>query len=468
MNKTLLIRGLAFILMILSGALAFAEKVSFTSIPDAEAKAPGRVLIAFKAERTGNFLAEPGNVPIEFLRRAGREINKNWQADEKQLEAASVFEEESFGQKDFLKPKKLIELSSGQQKDAKALIDRYSSEADELLQEIKPNDNCILMKMAAETEPIIELLKSLIEKKQSVGRLREDQIFKIQHQVLPMLECSDYLIGAAILSDQGFEARLRIKSLSGRLADPRISHSISIGKFINHDALMFFAQTHPVEDPSELMKSMLEIPQTSTVISMVASAGLDFEKDLLANSARESIFYVNLEPTEDSGLPDLRFVAPVPDIKKLESNLEKLKTLCVQSGIFVKNLEGKTPGVRLSHFMFPQYGVFAALCDEFLVLASTEEKLYEEIDFLRSVKAGKPSSDFPNENLQRFWRINFSDFNLQLQKLLQSPLMADKGVPPIPNLAFLNDLDDMKILTRLEPDRLDLSMLLPIKENKEK
>ncbi|MEW6713089.1 MAG: hypothetical protein AB1403_24935, partial [Candidatus Riflebacteria bacterium] len=456
MNKTSLIRSLAIILMIFSGALAFAEKVSFTSIPDAQASAAGQVLIAFKAERIGKFLAEPGNVPIEFLRRAGREINKNWPADEKHIEAASVFEQEKFGQKDFLKPKRFIELSSGQQKDAKAIIDRYSSEADELLQEIKPDESCILMKMAAETDPIIELLKSLIEKKQNIGRLSEDQIYKIQHQILPMLECSDYLIGAAILSNQGFEARLRIKSLSGRLADPRISHSISIGKFINHDALMVFAQTHPIEDPSEMMKSMLGIPQTLTVISMIASAGLDFEKDLLANSARESIFYVNLEPTEDSGVPDLRFVAPVPDIKKLESNLEKLKTLCVQSGIFVKNLEGKTPGVRLSHFMFPQYGIFAAICDEFLVLASAEENLYDEIDFLRSVKAGKTVSDFSTENLQRFWRINFSNFNLQLQKLLQSPLMADKGVPPIPNLALLDDLDDMKVLTRLEPDRLDL------------
>lgn len=447
------------ILFALISTICPAEKVSVQD---------ETVVIAFSAERRGEFLSEPGNVPIEFLRRAGREINKNWPGDKTQLQAASLFSLKKIAEKDFLRPRPFIDLSADKKKEAAALLDRYASEAESLLDQIKLDDKCFYMRMVAESEPVISLLNSLIENDHENKRISQDQIEKIKYQLLPVLESSNYLIGAAVLSYKGFEAKFRICSLEKKLADPKISHKLSIAKFVNPDSLMVFAQTHPIEDPAQIMAELQKIPQTATVISMVASAGLDFEKDLLSNGARESILYINLEPDGENSVPDIRFVAPVPDVKKLEGNLDKLKTLCMQTGVFIKNLEGKQAGVRLSHFMFPQYGVFTALFDRFLVLATSEQNLLEEIEFLQKAIEGKIDSETVEEGVQRYWRISFEDFNLQLQKLLQSPLMADKGVPPIPNLNLLDDLGALKVLTRLQPDRIDFSIHLPIKENKEK
>lgn len=431
------------------------------------ANSTGKVVIAFSAERTGSFLSEPGNVPIEFLRRAGREINKTWPGDIAQIQAASVFDPAKVSEKDFLKPKPFIDLNAEQKKDAQILLDRYASEAEALLEKVRPDEQCIYMRMVAETTPFVEVLSGMMSSNKSGQKLSADQADKIQNQLLPVLQASDYIIGAAVLSNKGFEARLRICSIEKQLANPKINHSLSIAEFINPSALMVFAQTHPIEDPAKMLADMSKIPQTATVISMVASAGLDFEKDILANSARESVLYINLEPDGENGIPDIRFVAPVPDMKKLESNFDKLKTLCMQTGIFIKTTEGK-PIIRLSHFMLPQYGIFAGTFDRFLILATSDGNLEDEIAFLKKAKKAEVDAESIPSGLQRYWRISFQEFNLQLQKLLQSPLLANKGVPPIPNLNFLDDLEAMKVLTLLQPDKIDFSLFLPIKEMKEK
>lgn len=455
------LRNLRFLPFLFAFCLALttaaAEKVQLGEKP---------VVMAISAERRGNFLLEPGNVPIEFLRRVGREINKNWPAGKASFQAASIFSLAEIKNKDFLKPRPFIDLSSEQKKDAQALLDRYSSEARNLLEEIKPEKNCFYFYLAAETDAFGEALARLAENDQSAGKLKPAQVSKIKDQLLPVLQASDYIIGAAALSSNGFEARLRICSNEKKLANPKIDHSLSVASFLNPSSLMVFAQTHAIEDPAELMKRMQSIPQTATVVSMVASAGLDFEKDILANSAHESILYLNLEPDEESGVPDIRFVAPVPDMQKLKGNLDKFKTLCMQTGIFIK--PGEENFVRLSHFMFPQYGVFAGLFDRFLILASSQRGLEAERDFLKQASEGKAQREEIDQGLQRYWRISFADFNLQLQKLLQSPLLVDKGIPPVPNLNFLDDLEDLLILTRLKPEYIDFSILLPIKEVKEK
>jgi hypothetical protein len=424
------------------------------------------VIMVYQAERKGSFLSEPGNVPIEFLRRVGRALNKTWPIDLANISAASIFEYNKVGKPDFLKPRKLAELNKEQKKTANELLGRYSSDAEELLQEIKPGEKCILMRAAAETEPLVEIFKEISDGKKFPGVIKQDQVYKVKNQLIPLLESSDYIICAAVLSEDGFEARLRIKSLDGKLANPAINHSLTIGKMINPDSLMAFAQTHPIENPAEVMAELMQMPQTESIKNMIASAGMDMEKDLIANGARESILYFNFEPTGEGGIPDVRFIAPIPDVKKLRSNLENLKQLCMQLGIFVKPIEQKFPLVRLSYFLFPQYGVYAGLIDEFLALATSDENLVKEMEFIKAVKSGKAEGEKIDDNLQRYWRVSFEDFNLQLQKFLQSPLMVSKGVPPITNLTMLDDLNDLKILTRLQPSSLDFSVFLPVKESK--
>lgn len=448
--------SLIFILILTAFNTCYAEKAKM------EKSSP--IAVVYSAERKGSFLSEPGNVPFEFLRRIGRGLNKVWPLDKKIISAASIFALEKIGTKDFLKPQLFVNLTAEQKKAAQSILDRFSSDADKLLGEIEPEEKCIFLRAAAETAPLKEIFKNFSENSNLTAKLREDQILKIKNQILPMLEASDYIIAAAVLSKNGFKAKVRIKSLDSKLSNPKINHTLSISKYINPDSLMVFAQTHPIEDPAEVMKGLNTIPQTATVLSAIASAGLDMEKDLIANSARESILYLNFDPTGDGGIPDIRFVAPVPDIEKLESILDKLKNLCVKTGIFVNTIEESFKIVRLSFFMFPQYGIYAGLADEFLTLGTSKENLQKEMNFIKQVKAGKMKGEEIIPDLQRYWRISFEEFNFQLQKFLQSPLMLERGIPPISNLTLLDDLAALTILTKLQPDQIDFSVFLPVKE----
>jgi ribosomal protein S8 len=364
-----------------------------------------------------------------------------------------------------MKPIPFFKLAEQNQKDARQLFEKYANEAISLLDEIPAENEYIIARAVADTRPIENILTKIINGELKQNYFKAEQLQQIKYQLLPILESSDYIIGAAILSNQGFEAKIRINSNDNKLANAKVDHTISIAEFINPDSLMAFAQTHPIEDAAQTMKELNKFPQTASVLSMMKNVGIDMEKDILSNSARESIFYVNLDPTGEGGTPDLRFVAPVPDMKKMTSLLPRLKELCGQTGIFVKPVEDKFNLVRLSYFMFPQYGVYASLFDNFLVLASGQKNLIKEINFLQSVKSQKAQSETVEKNLQKYWRISFDDFNLQLQRFLQSPLMADKGIPPVSNLTLLDNLAHLKILTRLKPDRIEFSIILPIKKS---
>ena len=439
----------------------FLTNCSFAQSADNEEKP---VVMIFQAQRNGDFLSEPGNNPIEFLRRIGRAINKLWPADKAVLKAASVFDAEKLGDDDLLKPVKFSLLNEIQKKEYERLFNRYASDADGLLNEIKPGKKSIFVRFAGETEILSKIFEKFLHNEKFANKIKERQRFKLEHQIIPFLQAADYVTGAMVISLSGLEFRIRAHSIEGNLASPQNKHQLTIGNFINPDSLMAFAQIHPVEDPELIIEQLNTMPQTASLVKTIASAGLDLKKDLISNSARESIFYLNLNPTGENGIPDARFVAPVPDVKQLRENLTKLQNLCSQIGIFVKQFEGKKATIRLSYFMFPQYGIFAGLQDNFLVLATSKENLLKEMDFISEVKDGKNKGEKIQPNLKSYWRIGFEDFNLQLQKFLQSPLMVKQGIPPIPNLTFLNDLNNLKILTRLSPEKLDFTIILPIKE----
>jgi hypothetical protein len=229
---------------------------------------------------------------------------------------------------------------------------------------------------------------------------------------------------------------------------------------------MFFCQTHPVDNQAEAFKQLLALPQSATVINMIASAGLDFEKDILANTARESILYINLEPSGDGGIPDVRFVAPVPDIEKLKDNLDKFKTLCQQTGIFTSPLAGEFPMVKLSYFMLPQAAVYVGLSGKFLVIAASQKNLLNELVHIKNVETSAKAEQAMPEKLKRFWRIRTSDFNLQLQKMLQSPLLISQGIPPITNLTFLDDIEDLILKSRATPATIEFSLEIPLRSVK--
>ncbi|HOI91362.1 MAG TPA: hypothetical protein PLK28_12725 [Candidatus Rifleibacterium sp.] len=441
----------------------FPVRGAETASGTANAGIADQVIMAFQIERIGDFLSEPGNNPYEILRRLGRAINKDWPAGQNDLKAASFFNPAAIGTPDFLKPQSTLYLTTGQKQHTEELLSGYAADFDKLLAECRPASQALVIKMACESKNLKEVLRVMTVNPDAAKKLKPQQLYRIENQIIPMLDASDYLVGAAVISLNGFFGRVNIVSNAGNLGSRQIEHNLTIGDFINEDSLMLFAQTHPIEDPAETMKNIRAVPQSDTIIQMVASAGLDFEKDILANTARESVLYVNLDPTGDGGLPDVRFAAPVPEINKLRENLDKLKTLCMQTGIFTQIMdEDKISLVKLSYFMFPQISVYAGLAENFLVLATGKKNLMKEISHILNVKAGKAKGARAVKDLKRFWKVKFADFNNQLQRFLQSPLLRDKGIPPVSNLKFLEDFGELEIQTKASEKIIEFIADLPI------
>ncbi len=443
--------------------LAFSLLYTVCLAAAGQSKEEKPVVVAFQLERLGGFLAEPGNYQYEALRRLGRAINKDWPVNSTVFKAASVFDADAIATPDFLKPMPATSLTTGQLDHTDELLNGYADNFARLVAECKPASEAIIIKVACESSNMQEIVNQIIKHPKTAGKLQPQQLYRMENQVLPLLQASDYLVGAAVISANGFFGRFNVVSNAGNLGSSNIEHNLTIGDFINENSLMFFAQTHPIEDPGEAMKNIKAVPQSEAVLQMVASAGLDFEKDLLANAARESILYVNLDPTGDGGLPDVRFAAPVPEIDKLRSNLEKLKTLCMQTGIFTQVMEdNKISLVKLSYFMFPQISVYAGLAENFLVLATGRKNLVDEISHILNVKAGKAKGAKIVKDLKRLWKVRFADFNNQLQRFLQSPLLRDKGIPPVSNLKFLEDFSELEIITTAAPKLIEFKLDLPI------
>ncbi|EKD83896.1 MAG: hypothetical protein ACD_39C00384G0001 [uncultured bacterium] len=122
--------------------------------------------------------------------------------------------------------------------------------------------------------------------------------------------------------------------------------------------------------------------------------------------------------------------------------------------------------VKLSYFMLPQAAIYAGLCGRFLVIASSQGNLGKELAHIKEVESGtKDVKPFP-EKLKRFWKIRTSDFNLQLQKLLQSPILASQGLPPITNLTFLEDIEHFVLKSHATPAAIEFALEIPLKAAK--
>lgn len=425
------------------------------------------VVIAYQIDREANFLNEPGNNSIEILRRLGRSLNSQWVSGKVSLLAASLFDAAQLGGPKFLSPQPEIRLSKNQQEAARAMLTKRQAAIEEQVAACHPASEALIIRAVCESENLIKSIKGSFAQsnKQNGNNGKAIALERAEKELMPILEASDFMAGALVVSKNGCYGKIKVFSESGKLGSETIKHDISIGKYINHDALMLFCQTHPIEDPAEAFKKINEVPQSSVVISMIASAGIDFEKDILANTARESVLYINLEPSGDGGIPDIRFVAPVPDIARLRANLDKFKALCQQTGIFVQALTGDFPMVKLSYFMWPQAAIYAGLYDRFLVLASAQTNLAKELKYLKDIDNESQKTSIPVEKVKRYWKIQTRDFNLQLQKLLQSPMLASRGIPPITNLTFLDDIKHFLLTSRASAKTIEFSLEIPIKES---
>lgn len=117
--------------------------------------------------------------------------------------------------------------------------------------------------------------------------------------------------------------------------------------------------------------------------------------------------------------------------------------------------------------MFPNFGVFTGLVDNLLVIATDYDNLIKEMNHVSIIKNTR---NIKTKNTlgqyKKYVRINFEDFNTQLQKLLQSPLLQNKGIPPLPNFSFLNDLTNLTGTFEINSSEAIIRLDIPIKQIK--
>ncbi|MDD3001996.1 MAG: hypothetical protein PHF29_09605 [Candidatus Riflebacteria bacterium] len=424
------------------------------------------VIIAYEIERKGNFLEEPGNNPYEVLRRFGRAINKNQNLESENQISASLFDFKKINQKDFLKPVLENNLSKEQIKAAKELISKYEQDFNLLISENTDEQEAIIVKIAFESKQISELIdNALNESSETKNKLSENEKEQIRLRILPFIENSDYFVGIFSASNNGFFSNMKLVSRNNEFPEAR--NNISISDFVNRDSLAHIVQHHGINDVENNYLELKKIPQTELIELTLSNAGLSLKDDILKNMANESITYINLEPSGSGGLPDIRIVAPIPDIKALKANLPKLKQLCVQTGLFTEIKEEKFTSVKLSFFMFPHIAIYTGLIDNFLIIATGYDNLIKEMNFVNNVQKNKINKDrISLAKYKKYIKINFDNFNTQLQRLLQSPLLQNKGIPPLPNLNFLNDLTNLTGTFEITPSEAVIRIDVPIKQIK--
>ena len=422
-------------------------------------------------EDSSKIIINPGNCPIEILRRFGRVLSKHWPEGKKELKSATILINENFGTPNFVKSISWNNLPKKQQENFDQLLDSHSESLKKLLTEFNSASEAITVKIAMNLPQIKNILNSIINNSNNndsnKNSVVEKEKAKVEDTLLPVLEAINDGCGVFSISENGIFGRANIVSNEAKLKEFIPIKNLTIDEYIDYEPLIILAQTHGVEDPEKVMKHLESIPNMPVIKQMVASAGIDFEKDLIGNYARESILYVNLTPTGEMLIPDVRWVVLVPDMPKLVSILPKLRNLCMQTGIFVNSIVDdslkNTELVKLSHFMLKNYGVFASLVDNFCVLSSTKEGAIAAITHLKNNKKSGKVPDFANCNM--YFRIKTADLNLQLQQFLQSPLIRDKGIPPITNLTFLNDMNNITARTIMTDNKLEVILDIPFIKN---
>lgn len=418
------------------------------------------IIMAFQLKRIDNFLKTPGNNPIELLRRFGRSINFQWNKDSESIFVASVFDKTK-SDSGFLKPLKENQLTFRQTREIKAMISKYDSELDEMIRSNNPASQAISIRLVCETHSLRAFLAEIETSKSDLGISTDSSIIKPENKLPPFMEHSKALLGAFHVSGKGCFGQIRIVP-DKKVPSEYLKHNITIVKYINDDSLMVFCQIHPITAPNEVMEHLSRFPQTSVMLNLLSLAGLSFEKDILPITAKESILYVNLAPISTTGVPDICFVAAVPDIKKLIDNLEKYKKLCVQTGIFTQAIADKFDIVKLTHFVVPQIEIYAGIVNRFVVIASSQKRLISEMLHITDVASGKKEGNKLPDVYKSYWKIKTKDFNAQLQELLQSPLLSNLRLPPISNLTFLNDLESIVMTSSIKSDYIDFNLDVPM------
>ena len=113
--------------------------------------------------------------------------------------------------------------------------------------------------------------------------------------------------------------------------------------------------------------------------------------------------------------------------------------------------------------MLKNYAVYLGLVDDFLVITTGYNNIKNEMAHIVSIKK-KKSTELKNPlgKYVRYGKIRTKDFNMQIQRLLASPLLQNQGIPPIPNLNFLDDVKDVTFSLEVNESDAQINLEIPI------
>lgn len=449
-------------------ALIFCGIASAATNSSLTAEKAGDARFLVTITKFGTFLQSPDKEPLEFFRRLARMLSPQIEKHlDKPYDAADFVPTATSGKQDKPKPIKADLWTDTQ----KAAVEQFRTRQTGLLANLMkavpfPNDGLHLI---AVTEPhsLVSQLEAMLENPEAQAKLRPGQMMKLQTKFIPFLRMADAIGVVMSLTPGGFALEVQLHGgeafAEAMMPGGTPPAPLTCSKFIFPDSLVSFVQVSPNVSPSETMQALRAFPQTRIVESYLASAGLEFERDILSNPGLESFVNLDLTPNGEGGLPDLRAAIRVKDPVKLLSLVPQLKQLAMTVGVMVApNLE-KRPTAKISYFLLPNVGVHIGMLGEYLLISTGRDSLLKLADRIENVSSGKePGFAGIPADAHRYWKIRFCLLNEQLQKLLQSPLLAGRGIPPLSNLSVANELGDLLMITRIRNDGINIRLDLPV------
>ncbi len=418
-------------------------------------------------KKAGDFLELLPQHPREVLRRLGKKLQPFLgQFTTPTLEFAGFTPGEKVTNTPLGDPARISQWNDQQRELVSQLRTRTSALLNDLEREVGVRPSGVSLRFAADPKTWLGPLMKMMDNPEATKNLRANQLFNLRTKLLPLLETADLIIAAATISDTGLD--FIIRALGSREFTASVSEAytpdktLSCARFLDEQHLCTFGQVHVLPSPQIILQHLKTIPQLSIVENFLKNAGLDLEKDILPAQAVDSLVSINLDPTGDGGLPDFRVIARFADPMKILAILPGLSKLCTDLGIYVASQTEMPVGVKLSYFLVPTFGLHLALTDGHVLLATSRANLVNLHQHFQNVITGKKPAFTVPEGSHRYWRIRFKNLNEQIQRFLQSPLLAGKGIPPIPNLSMLEELGDFTMTTRMKPEYLEVRLTLPI------
>ena len=244
--------------------------VVFAAIPSfAQNASPTAKLMKIKPASTRNIccatsindsskiILNPGNCPIEILRRLGRALGKmeffnQWSESKTFLKLGTVLIKEFAGTPNFTRLISYEHLSETQKKECDNLLTSHEDDFSRLLNEFSIASEAILIKSAVNVKEV----------KDTVCKFPTDKILTIldsnknNGEDLPFIGVFDDCYSVLSISEKGIFGRLEADSEKGLLGEIVTDDKISISEFIDDEPLILVAQTHSKKEASEVMKKL--------------------------------------------------------------------------------------------------------------------------------------------------------------------------------------------------------------------